>query len=914
MPNPSAPASIYGRFPYGVSPYGWAGPSTGQGFTASTFTSQVRDVGASVGNIYLTWVLPNSGQFLLASTTSVLSLVRNGFSTPANVTDGTLIYSPNNSGLTGSFLDTSAQPGEPNYYSLFVLDNTGLWQRAGDTIAILPSAWGYGDRLYNLLPQVYRDFDYDLALGAGGSGPLYNFLQLLGFQLDYTRSLLEELLDMWDPYNVPGQFISYIAENLGLTYEPFLDMNITRNQLANVVHSYKIKGSVQGVQDQVNLVTGYQTRIQPGDNQIIDVNNSRFTFNTGLWIGSVGENLVTYDMSVTNLHVIDPGIPLNIGSNYYYPPGPDNNTVPSDITTEEGEISVDFGDTVLAIYYPSAPSTLSITSIGGNGSTPTDGGVPVVPNNSYTLSAYAWEAAIGGSTHTFELSISWYDMFGNVLSTNTSSAETETLHTWNRLTAGPFTSPSIAAWATFGVITTDNLKAFDPVYLGWFQFEDGNLFSRNQAAFAGGSSTGINPDGWTISNNLGTQYAPASVLPIPAGVISNFPDPATSYVLGVRWSTASVQATQMFMQTGTSVQSSTSVSVVGNATYTIKGAFYPAVYTHSVTMTAAWYDINGLLITDSSPGQGWIFPDQWTSLSYNVVAPANAVRIITLWTINGCPSVTAETIYANAFGVFYGPNQSYSVAPMDYQNPRDVQLHFFPERENLILNPDMQLDTTGGSVVANWGQSIDLPGNLTFSAVNGPAPAVGSKTLQVTSTSSATGWVYFTSPMTPVYFGGPMDLSFYCRNGAVSPTRGAIINCYDQGGVFISSTTLPSFTPSVTATWFLYDSTVLNGGVPFSAPSNTAYVTVQIGILNPAATTFNFCGFLLEHDSIAQPYFDADTPASGMLISDLFWSGLTGQSQSFYFPNSSFIQARLIDLLPSFLPVGATTSLYYTSP
>ncbi len=151
--------SLYGERLYGDSYYGspLGGLSTLPTYSVAPMTATVPTAAGTnpYTQVQISWAVPNSGY--------QLRLLRNSFSVPADQKDGvTLTQVPFN--WSSGYVDTLATTngGMWLYYSLFMLTgpNGGYWQRAGDVQYMLPNNWGYGARMFALLPQYYQSMDY----------------------------------------------------------------------------------------------------------------------------------------------------------------------------------------------------------------------------------------------------------------------------------------------------------------------------------------------------------------------------------------------------------------------------------------------------------------------------------------------------------------------------------------------------------------------------------------------------------------------------------------------------------------------------------------------------------------------------------------------------------------------------------
>lgn len=163
--------SLYGEYPYdGPSSSDtllYGAPKTSSltipSYSAAPFTA-TNDPANFYTVIDLSWSEPTNGY--------ELRLVRNSFSVPSDQNDGINLAQGNYStALPGqaqpnSYIDTglsTASGGRWLYYSLFMLTSAGgYWVRSGDLQVMLPLNWGYGARMFSLLPGYYQDLDTGL--------------------------------------------------------------------------------------------------------------------------------------------------------------------------------------------------------------------------------------------------------------------------------------------------------------------------------------------------------------------------------------------------------------------------------------------------------------------------------------------------------------------------------------------------------------------------------------------------------------------------------------------------------------------------------------------------------------------------------------------------------------------------------
>jgi LysM repeat protein len=272
--------------------------------------------------LHLTWVRPNSIDCIY------LRLIRNTHNLPEDEDDGIPLWGDDTTTppfidfvqRNGNFTDTGLGGGFYYYTMWGFSSSTQSWVRCSDLIALVPLNWGYGYRLYNLLPMAYRDADavlvdpynpwsvneppnptiyivqegdtlasiaaafnlpvYYLAnLNSITDGtvsvnqlltvsisapaiinnqpPLQRYLSLLGFQLDFIRTELESLTSVNDAMNCSGALLPLFAHQFGLPNEPEIGMQQERLLINNAVHLYKLKGSPRGISEFCSILTSY---------------------------------------------------------------------------------------------------------------------------------------------------------------------------------------------------------------------------------------------------------------------------------------------------------------------------------------------------------------------------------------------------------------------------------------------------------------------------------------------------------------------------------------------------------------------------------------------------------------------------------------------------------------------------------
>jgi len=293
---------VYGIDFYGVGRFGPDPQVIRPDFSVAPFKSTPLDY----STLHLTWHKP------VSTDCTSLRLVRNAHNLPQDggQPPGTTNDSDDPS-LTGGvgpqadgftlFTDSVDRPQsftDPGlgsgffYYTMWGWSNTNsIWVRCSDLIGLVPINWGYGWRLYGLLPMAYRDADivlvdpYNPWPVDSPTPPLQRYLQLIGFQFDFIRTELESLMSINDPQNCSGALLPLLAQQFALVHEPEIGMQQERQLIQNAVHLYKLKGSPRGLTEFASIMTSYPSTslVHHGYNVMLTQDDSVFADSVGTW-------------------------------------------------------------------------------------------------------------------------------------------------------------------------------------------------------------------------------------------------------------------------------------------------------------------------------------------------------------------------------------------------------------------------------------------------------------------------------------------------------------------------------------------------------------------------------------------------------------------------------------------------------
>lgn len=251
------------------------------GIITVTETSEASEFyAAAVGynSVYLRWLLTEeivdistigSGQSGVVG----IALVYSKTGAPETVTDGTLIVSGNlnnylhqssvpyvNNGVTEFLLEP--ETGKWSYYTLFAYINTDgvngsyYYQKLASLEVIVPFNHDSTNELWRRIPRYYRELDLSK------DNQLYKFISIFGFEIDRTRTLIDNVMVQYDPLTAETQSIEQLSQMVGLEVGPSdIGVSKARALLYDVGYLRKNKGTLSGVQNYLTAVSGSQVDV-----------------------------------------------------------------------------------------------------------------------------------------------------------------------------------------------------------------------------------------------------------------------------------------------------------------------------------------------------------------------------------------------------------------------------------------------------------------------------------------------------------------------------------------------------------------------------------------------------------------------------------------------------------------------------
>jgi len=92
----------------------------------------------------------------------------------------------------------------------------------------------FAEKLYALLAQVHRQED---------AGDLRDFLAIFGPTLDWLKSRIDALPELWDLDNVPDEFLPHLGALIGYPYNYTRDPDVQRKLIRFRIEFYRRKGT-----------------------------------------------------------------------------------------------------------------------------------------------------------------------------------------------------------------------------------------------------------------------------------------------------------------------------------------------------------------------------------------------------------------------------------------------------------------------------------------------------------------------------------------------------------------------------------------------------------------------------------------------------------------------------------------------
>lgn len=325
-----------------------------------------------------------------------------------------------------------------------------------------------------------------------------------------------------------------------------------------------------------------------------------------------------------------------------------------------------------------------------------------------------------------------------------------------------------------------------------------------------------------------------------------------------------------------------------------------------------WYDLSGnLLTTDVGAGVA-TYQGVDTPVTMTILAPTTAVWVV--------PDVVIDAADAGSDWEIRQVQVSQSALLLPHQPGRDIRIAVFADRVNEIPNGSFEAGLAGWAAMGAVTETVDA----TRAYVGTRSARVTYTGAGVTNASPPTDGFVFTFATIPGRrYGIQLESAL---DDSAAPTQALVVEAAmtnaaldtvltDSDGspahVLSSAAGVQSFQAAHFAPAFAFvaDSTEANLVVGFhSAVAGHAFnvdaVVIERADIGSSADWF------ARNPAVVRPYFDGSTTSQTL---DYFWEGDEFLSRSHYYRRRTIHQSRLEDVLPRYLPFGATFTLIFTT-
>ena len=228
-------------------------------------------------NIMLTWQQPWATDPFLN-----FRILRNRFGFPVDEDDGEVLEDSNGPTYPGSaFLDTGVIEGTYHYYACYILitlNDVEIWYRAGLAACLAPnSQYNSAAELLSHIPEYYKNVqDGELTTDSIGNPYISQFMDVFGWGLDYLKTCLEIASNVYNPTVIPMDYLFNLSSTIGMSLEPEIRAGVLRGAIANNANLTKQRGTLTGIEAQIEQLTGWGADLTVGYNLMLEDDQATF--------------------------------------------------------------------------------------------------------------------------------------------------------------------------------------------------------------------------------------------------------------------------------------------------------------------------------------------------------------------------------------------------------------------------------------------------------------------------------------------------------------------------------------------------------------------------------------------------------------------------------------------------------------
>ena len=216
---------------------------------------------------------------------TALCVVRSGFGHPSTPADGEIVHFQDRpvpydtTNVPGSFFDKGLPSGRWYYYTLFFQLSGGKWVNVATTHSLVPVDYQHRQHLLDLVPPFYLSWESE-----NSASFITRWMTMIGYDLDYTRTLAEGVQQIYDPDSAPQVLLDAMGQNnLGFNKPSALGDIRYRSVLANNRAILFHRGTLSGLETYVEAVFKSEVSVSNGLNELLLVDDAEFLTGVGNW-------------------------------------------------------------------------------------------------------------------------------------------------------------------------------------------------------------------------------------------------------------------------------------------------------------------------------------------------------------------------------------------------------------------------------------------------------------------------------------------------------------------------------------------------------------------------------------------------------------------------------------------------------
>ena len=203
---------------------------------------------------------------------------------PETVADGVIIKTQKYDDVVSAITHNNLPEGRWAYYSLFLRWNqngigpsgVSWYERVATLQELVPRNYGGSERLWNRIPNYIKSENTSgKSLDPTGQqrGQLERFINVFGFELDRTQTLINSVVTQYDPSLTESESLDQLSQMLGLEIDS-QDIGISRiRQIIQDIGYYRQrKGTIDAAAQYITAISGSQVDI------VESTTDPRYTF------------------------------------------------------------------------------------------------------------------------------------------------------------------------------------------------------------------------------------------------------------------------------------------------------------------------------------------------------------------------------------------------------------------------------------------------------------------------------------------------------------------------------------------------------------------------------------------------------------------------------------------------------------